>query len=60
MEDPAKQGSSRSLSGSDKDRSRVKSAVMPDSGEAMPNEHDLADKQRSEEGVLAANKHACG
>ena len=43
-EETAKQSNSRSHSGSDRDRSRVKKVLIPDSGEAIPNEHAPADK----------------
>jgi len=57
-EDPAKQGNTRCQSWSDRDRSKVKRAVMPDSGEAMQDEHDPTVKRRSYKGV-ASSEQAC-
>jgi len=57
-EETAKIDSSGYHSGSDRDSSSVRSAVMPDSGEATPHEYTPADNQEDQEGV-DSGEQAC-
>jgi len=57
-EETAKIDSSGYHSGSDRDSSSVRSAQMPDSGEATPYEYTPADKQEDQEGV-DSGEQAC-
>ena len=57
-EETAKIDSSGYHSGSDRDIRSVRSAVMPDSGEATPHEYTPADKREDQEGV-DSGEQAC-
>jgi len=57
-QETVEQASSRSRSESVSDSSRVRSAVLPDSGETMPYELDPADTRGGQQGV-ASSEQAC-
>jgi len=56
VKETAKIDSSRSHSGYDRDSSRTRRAVMPDSGEELTNEYEPADKRKGQEGVASCGQ----